>query len=168
MLDVVLGYGAHEDMASELAPTIKKIQKDALEEGRQLTVIGTIVGTDEDPQNMQEQQRILEDAGVILCESNAQAVKLALAIVGHPITEQVKVVKEKEATNTEIPKISESLRQLLHADKFINIGLSSFTRAITDYGAKVVQYDWQPVAGGNIELQKALQYLKKVSLKAEV
>ncbi|OJG72576.1 hypothetical protein RV11_GL002715 [Enterococcus phoeniculicola] len=168
LLDVVLGYGAHEDMASELAPTIKKIQKDALEEGRQLTVIGTIVGTDEDPQNMQEQQRILEDAGVILCESNAQAVKLALAIVGHPITEQVKVVKEKEATNTEIPKISESLRQLLHADKFINIGLSSFTRAITDYGAKVVQYDWQPVAGGNIELQKALQYLKKVSLKAEV
>ncbi|KAF1299228.1 acyl-CoA synthetase FdrA [Enterococcus sp. JM4C] len=167
LLDVVLGYGAHDDMASELAPMIKQIQAEAVEKGRQIAVVATIVGTDEDPQSIVEQENILKDAGVILCESNAQAVKLALAIVDHPVTEEKKPVHAKAATTVEIPVVSQRLGQLLSADKFINIGLSSFTKAITDYGGKVVQYDWQPVAGGNVELQKAIHYLKKVSLKVE-
>ena len=53
---------------------------------------------------------------------------------------------------------------LLTNQGFINIGLRSFSEAITNHGGKVVQYDWQPIAGGNITLQKALQFLKKVEL----
>ncbi|MHC5374145.1 acyl-CoA synthetase FdrA [Enterococcus sp. LJL120] len=168
LLDIVLGYGAHDNMASELAPTIIKIQEEAAAAGRNLPVIATIVGTDEDPQNFFAQQEILTDAGVILCQSNAQAVKTALALVKRPLKETKKAVQKKAETTAIIPKVPVTLSKLLQAEKFINIGLSSFTKAITDYGGRVVQYDWQPVAGGNLELQKALQFLKKASLKVEV
>src|SRR5699024_8960494 len=62
LLDVVLGYGAHEDMASELAPAIKEAKEKAEQDGRELLVIGTVVGTSSDPQNLTRQQQILEEA----------------------------------------------------------------------------------------------------------
>ena len=167
LLDIVLGYGSHEDMSSALSPTIKKVKADAQADGRELAIIATIVGTDEDPQDMDGQRRILEEAGVIICESNAQAVNAALAIIGKPLVEEVKPIVEKEATTATIPAVSKTLNTLLTTDKFINIGLSSFAAAITNHGGKVVQFDWQPVAGGNVQLQKALNFLNKVSLKSE-
>ena len=167
LLDIVLGYGSHDDMASALAPTITKVKADAQADGRDLAIIATIVGTDEDPQDMDEQRAILEDAGVIICQSNAQAVKTALAIIGKPLTEEAKPVIDKEATSVTIPKVANTLAALLMTDKFLNIGLSSFASAITNHGGKVIQFDWQPVAGGNVQLQKALNFLNKVSLKGE-
>lgn len=167
LLDIVLGYGSHDDMASALAPTIKKVKADALADGRELAVIATIVGTDEDPQDMNAQRQILEDAGVIVRESNAQAVKTALALIGKPLPAESKPIVEKAATSATIPNVPNSLAALLMTEKFLNIGLSSFTQAITSHGGKVVQFDWQPVAGGNVQLQKALNFLNKVSLKGE-
>lgn len=167
LLDIVLGYGSHDDMSNALAPTIKKVKADAQADGRDLAIIATIVGTDEDPQDMDGQRRILEEAGVIICESNAQAVKTALGIIGKTITEDVKPVIEKEVTTATIPSVPNTMSALLMTDKFLNIGLSSFTGAITNHGGKVIQFDWQPVAGGNIQLQKALNFLNKVSLKGE-
>lgn len=164
LVDIVLGYGAHNDMASELAPAIKKVIADAKAQGRTLPVIGTIVGTDLDPQDYSKEQAILEEAGVIICRSNAQAVKTALALVGHPVSEPAKAVLAKPESNAVMPEVSEDLKKLLTVDRFINIGLESFAKAINENGGRAVQFDWHPIAGGNVELQKALNFLNKVTL----
>lgn len=164
LLDDVLGYGSHENMAKELAPTIKEIKEKAASAGRELVVIATIVGTDEDPQNMADQKRILTEAGTILCNSNAQAVKLALIILGHPLTLPERKVLPKKSSGKEKATPSKEMMRLLTNDAFINIGLRSFSDAITSHNGKAVQFDWQPVAGGNITLQKALQFLNKAEL----
>lgn len=164
LLDDVLGYGSHENMAKELAPTINAIKEKAASEGRELVVIATIVGTEEDPQNMDEQTKILEEAGTILCNSNAQAVKLALLMLGHPLTlPERKVLPKKTSGKTEITP-SKEMMTLLTNNAFINIGLRSFSDAITSHNGKAIQFDWQPVAGGNITLQKALQFLNQAEL----
>ncbi|MDT2598162.1 acyl-CoA synthetase FdrA [Enterococcus hulanensis] len=164
LLDDVLGYGSHENMAKELAPTIKEIKEKAASAGRELVVIATIVGTDEDPQNMADQKRILTEAGTILCNSNAQAVKLALIILGHPLTLPERKVLPKKSSGKAKATPSKEMMRLLTNDAFINIGLRSFSDAITSHNGKAVQFDWQPVAGGNITLQKALQFLNKAEL----
>lgn len=164
LLDDVLGYGSHENMAKELAPTIKEIKKKAASEGRELAVIATIVGTDEDPQNMEEQKAILEEAGTILCTSNAQAVKLALVMLGHPLTLPERTVSPKKASSNPQIAPSKEMMRLLTNEAFINIGLRSFSDAIISHHGKAVQFDWQPVAGGNPTLQKALQFLNKAEL----
>ncbi|MDT2660284.1 acyl-CoA synthetase FdrA [Enterococcus hulanensis] len=164
LLDDVLGYGSHENMAKELAPTIKEIKEKAASAGRELVVIATIVGTDEDPQNMADQKKILTEAGTILCNSNAQAVKLALIILGHPLTLPERKVLPKKSSGKATETPSKEMMRLLTNDAFINIGLRSFSDAITSHNGKAVQFDWQPVAGGNITLQKALQFLNKAEL----
>lgn len=167
ILDIVLGYGSHSNMASELAPSIKKVIADAKGDNREIAVIATIVGTEEDPQDLFQQKKILKEAGVIICQSNAQAVKMALALIGKPVYETPKPIYDKQETTVEVPSVANTLKNLVHTDTFLNIGLSSFTKAILDHGGKVTQFDWRPLAGGDVMLQKALDFLSKVSLKVE-
>lgn len=75
-MDVVLGYGAHPDPASELAPAIRQAR-----EGRELVVIISITGTEGDPQGCTRQAAVLESAGAVVMESNADASTLAACIV---------------------------------------------------------------------------------------
>ena len=82
MLDVVLGYGAHPDPASELGPAVRQARKIAEEAGRELIVIASVTGTEEDPQGLSRQVDALADAGAIVCDSNAAAARLAAKIVG--------------------------------------------------------------------------------------
>lgn len=81
LLDIVLGYGSNMDPAGELLPAIREGQKTAWKARRKLVFIGSVCGTDSDPQNLSRQESMLRDAGVILTESNAQAARLAAAIV---------------------------------------------------------------------------------------
>ncbi len=81
LLDCVCGYGTHEDPAGELAPAIRKAKKTAEEAGRHLTVIASVTGTETDPQPRSQQIRTLEEAGAIVLPCNAQASKLAAAII---------------------------------------------------------------------------------------
>jgi len=81
LLDVVLGYGSHHDPASEMVPVIQKANALADKAGRHLVVVGFVCGTSLDPQDLAKQEAALRDAGVILAESNAQAVRLAASIV---------------------------------------------------------------------------------------
>lgn len=80
LLDVVLGYGSHPDPASEMVPVIQKAKNLADKAGRHLVVVGFVCGTSLDPQNLSKQEVALRDAGVILAESNAQAVRLAATV----------------------------------------------------------------------------------------
>ncbi|UVT15396.1 MAG: acyl-CoA synthetase FdrA [Nitrospira sp.] len=80
LLDVVLGYGSHADPAGEIVPVVQKAREVAGKAGRDLVIIGFVCGTAGDPQNLARQEAALREAGVILAESNAQAVRMATAV----------------------------------------------------------------------------------------
>lgn len=161
LLDVVLGYGAHDDMATALAPTIKETIAKAKAKGRELIVIGTVVGTTSDPQNFFHQKQLLEEAGVLVCDSNNQAVRMALGILGLKINDSHKEIKtiEKETTSEENTPSERVLDMLSEKPYVINLGLKSFSDAIRETGGKALQFNWKPVAGGDLKLQKVLYFL---------
>ena len=80
MLDVVLGYGAHPDPASELVPAVEQARDVARTEGRELACLVSICGTDSDPQAMSRQEEQLTAAGALVLHSNALASRIALAL----------------------------------------------------------------------------------------
>jgi FdrA protein len=82
LLDVVLGYGSHPDPAGGLVEAIAGARQAASRAGRYLTVVGSVCGTPDDPQNLADQQAKLRDVGVVLAPSNAQAAGLAALIAG--------------------------------------------------------------------------------------
>lgn len=81
MLDVVLGYGAHADPASELAPAVRQARQLAQGSGRVLLVVASVTGTPGDPQDMSRQVNLLEQAGVTICFSNAAAARLVARLI---------------------------------------------------------------------------------------
>jgi len=81
LLDVVLGYGAHEDPCGALAESVSKAKAQVAGRGGYLSVIASITGTEKDFQNMAEQKKKLESAGCLVMPSNYQAAVLALHVM---------------------------------------------------------------------------------------
>ena len=81
LLDFVLGYGAHEDPVGAALSAIHAANVACLEKGRTVTFVAYVLGTDTDPQDKQHQEEMLEQEGVLVCQSNVQAAKLAASIV---------------------------------------------------------------------------------------
>ncbi len=77
LLDVVIGWGAHADPASELAAAIMQAKQIAKAGGRTLAVIGFVCGTNLDPQGFADQEKKLRDAGMVLAPNSASAAWLA-------------------------------------------------------------------------------------------
>jgi len=80
-LDVVIGYGAHSDPASELGAAIAEAKTIARKRGRELIVVASVTGTESDPQGLSRQMDALKKAGAIVLGSNAAVAKFASAIV---------------------------------------------------------------------------------------
>jgi FdrA protein len=78
LLDVVIGYGVHPDPAGHVASILARRASDGA------VVVGSVTGTDEDPQVRSLQVARLRDAGVLVAPSNAQAAELALALCRRP------------------------------------------------------------------------------------
>lgn len=81
LLDLVLGYGVHEDPAGDIAPAVREAKEIAAQDGRHLSVVASICGTDKDPQNFSEQEEKLKEVGIIVMPSNAQATRMASLIL---------------------------------------------------------------------------------------
>jgi FdrA protein len=81
LLDVVIGYGAHDDPGGALSETILKAKARALAAGRHLSVVAHVCGTARDPQGLAEQEQRLRAAGALVLPTNAQAARVAAAIV---------------------------------------------------------------------------------------
>ncbi|SDK94104.1 acyl-CoA synthetase FdrA [Natronincola ferrireducens] len=96
LLDVVLGYGCHEDPAGAIAPAIVEAKERAAAEGRYLSVVATVCGTDKDPQNRQEQEEKLRSAGAVVMPSNAQAARMA-SLIATRDTSLEKLLEEETA-----------------------------------------------------------------------
>lgn len=164
LFDCVLGYGCHPDMASELAPVIAECKAAAAAEGREVHFVGTVVGTRHDPQDYDRSIKILEDAGAHMESSNARAVRLALAFKGIDYTEEDRgTVAYEVKDTTPVPEPSEAVMELLTTKpRVINVGVESFNEPLRAYGAKSVQYNWKPMAGGNKRMIHLLTELAKV------
>ncbi len=81
LLDIVTGYGTHNDPAQVFADLVKLHKGKAEKEGRHLVVISSVCGTEGDPQNAVVQEQRLRDAGVIVLPCNAAAARLAGKII---------------------------------------------------------------------------------------
>ena len=81
LLDVVLGYGSHEDPAGALVPAIRDARLEAAREGRSLAFVVFVCGTDDDPQQRTAQVRSLRDAGALVVPSSTDAARAALRLV---------------------------------------------------------------------------------------
>jgi FdrA protein len=75
VLDVVLGYGAHPDPATELARALR-----ARRAGQHAIV--SLCGAARDPQGLDDQRGKLEAAGAVVTRSNAHAARLAREAAG--------------------------------------------------------------------------------------
>ncbi|HEY9525653.1 MAG TPA: acyl-CoA synthetase FdrA, partial [Anaerolineales bacterium] len=130
LFDVVLGEGSHLDPASELVPVIREINQ----KRKDITFVAMVIGTDEDPQNIQSQIEQLEETGVTVFRTASEAVEY--------ISLRFRTTKQSEAS----PVHLEQLKQPLAA---INVGLESFYESLTSQGAQAVHVEWRPPAGGN-------------------
>jgi FdrA protein len=81
LLDLVLGKGSHENPAEPLASAVKEARRTAARQGRSLAAIASIVGTDRDPQDLAGQTALLEEAGIEVFSSNADAARFAALLV---------------------------------------------------------------------------------------
>ena len=161
LLDIMLGYGSHADMAGSLIPTIKELQAKADAQGRKVFFVATVCGTRSDYQGYDEAVNKLKDAGVIVCENNKLACRTAIRAIGRDFEEPVKEIRAKEVVPCEKHEPSAQLKELLsEKPRIINIGLKSFAEVVEQFGCEVVQYDWAPPAGGNVKLIKTLNFLR--------
>ena len=72
LLDVVLGYGGHDDPAGHIARSLSELSS----EGR--LIVASVTGTDADPQHRGRQVAALERVGVKVASSNAEAAWIAI------------------------------------------------------------------------------------------
>ena len=152
LLDVVLGYGAHPNPASELAPAIAKARKIAEDGGRYLEVVAVVSGTDEDPQNMATQIQALKEAGAVVATSNDVAARR----VGRLLRTLNQTGQAAQSPLAEVDL--SAIKQPLAA---INIGVDSFTESLVAQAAEVIHVDWRPAAGGNEKLMDILARMKR-------
>ncbi len=80
LLDIILGNGAHMDMAVALSDSIQIAKSKAERRGGYLAVVASVCGTMKDPQDFPSQIKRLEDLGVVVMPSNAQAVRLSATL----------------------------------------------------------------------------------------
>ena len=139
LLDVVLGEGSHPDPASELCPVIKEIS-------RKKEIVVILIGTDEDPQDLPSQMERLKDAGTVVYRTVTEAIHHVEMRLG-------------DHGKDEFPSVGlDCLTQPVAA---INVGLESFYESLGSQGARAVQVDWRPPAGGNEKLASLLARMKK-------
>lgn len=139
LLDVVLGTGAHSNPAAELAPVIAE----ADHAGKK--VVAVVVGTDQDPQDLNSQIEHLAAAGAIIFSDTNEAVDYVFNRLHVPEPERYPPV---------------SLKTFGKGLTAVNVGLESFYASIKGQGGTAVQVDWRPPAGGNEKLMALLAKMK--------
>jgi FdrA protein len=169
LCDVMLGWGAHPDPATALATAWQEAKRIANGEKRQIICIATVCGTREDPQDYDQQRRVLQESGIILANNNAQAIRLATAVVdldtgkssAATLSKGVKPITPTPGLGNRVPEIPAHLPPLLSTGpRVINLGLELFATQLTACGVPVVHADWRPPAGGDRHLTSLLDRVR--------
>ena len=80
LIDVVLGYGSHDDPAGACVPAIREAKAAAAARGGYMPVIASVTGSPADPQGYAAQVASLEAEGVVVMPSNYRAALVAVEI----------------------------------------------------------------------------------------
>lgn len=163
LLDVVLGHGAHPDPANELVPIVRRAKDLARAQGRWLSVVGSVCGTEDDPQGYDVQVNALVEAGVVVQPTNAKAVRLAGFIAeaaGNKGTPREPQMIQSAPGSVPWPDAAAISALLASPPRVVNIGLELFAESLVAQGIEVISVDWQPPAGGK---QKFIEMLDKLN-----
>lgn len=169
LCDVILGWGAHPDPGMALATAWQEARALAKAAGREIVGIATVCGTVDDPQDYERQCRVLREHGLLLADSNAQAVRLAAMAVGAvphdgdaDLPLESSFVKETlavwEDTPVEAPVHLAALFR--EGPRVINLGLEWFATQLMACGVPTVHVDWRPPAAGDARLASLLERLR--------
>ncbi len=80
LMDFEIGYGSHMDPVGVTVPAILEAKQIAKDNNREIAFVGYVQGSENDKQNKEEQIKKLKEIGVLVEDTNAKAVKLALSI----------------------------------------------------------------------------------------
>jgi FdrA protein len=153
LLDVVLGYGAHSDPASELAPAIAAAIQAAKEAGRHLEVVAIVSGTDGDPQGFEQQMQRLRQAGARIEISNDAASRY--------VGRLLQAIERASHPEGGPAMVSVDLGAVKKPMAGLNLGLESFAASLREQGAQAVHVDWKPSAGSNERLAGILERMRQ-------
>jgi FdrA protein len=167
----MLGWGAHADPAGVLVAAWQEAQAVAGAVGRALVGIAHVCGAPDDPQGFAQQCQSLREHGLLLADSNAQAVRLATAVlgidaqdspaqrlvVGHAATSAA-VLSQEQYPPVSLPARLPEL--FMTGPRVVNLGLELFATQLAAHGVPVVHVDWRPPAGGDARLTSLLERLR--------
>lgn len=139
LMDVVLGAGAHPDPGGELAPVIR-----AIREGSETEFVLVVVGTDADPQGLDETCSLLTEAGARVVSTVTEAIEIVVSLLA-PLNPPLDAPVNLD--NLDIPKA-------------INVGLESFFDDLVEQQVSAVQVDWRPPAGGDEQIISILKRMR--------
>jgi FdrA protein len=139
-MDIVLGEGAHPDPAGELAPVISEIIGE-----HSVEVVIVLIGTDEDPQDLQGQKSQFIQAGARVFDDTLEAVEY--------IDRGFKIMAGGDFPSVRMEILNEPISA-------INVGLEVFYDHLVAQGASAVHVDWRPPAGGDDELLSILEKMR--------
>jgi FdrA protein len=149
LLDIVIGYGAAADPAGDLAPAIARAITTAKEGGRQLAVVASITGSEEDPQVRSRQEGRLAEAGALVAPSGADAARLAACVVeARAVAGVTAIVSRGDASAAGF---------LRRPPAIITVGAAHFAASLREQGIEVVEVDWRPPPSD--EVGRALEQL---------
>ena len=77
LFDLLLGHGCSPDPVGVIFDALKEVREKSEAVGRHLCMICDLCGTEKEPQNYAMQKKVLEELGVHVFESNAQAAIFA-------------------------------------------------------------------------------------------
>ena len=144
LLDVVLGYGAHEDPAGELAPVIEEVLA-----RRPMEILCVVLGSDEDHQDVDRQIDRLSQAGSRVFRHTSDAVAY--------------VHRRQQGPLEDFPPVP--LAGLQPPIAAINVGLETFHDGLVAQEVAAVHVSWRPPAGGN---EKLMAILRRMYRKADL
>lgn len=81
-LDFILGYNASLDPIGELLDGIVQARQAAKDRGTRLTIVASVCGTADDPQDLNFQTSLLREQGVYVFRSNAKAALFCARLLG--------------------------------------------------------------------------------------
>jgi FdrA protein len=129
-------------------------------------VVAIVIGTAEDPQDVESQVERLTAAGASVVFNVDDAVRFAetFATQDEPTAPMLrpKRVFEPERPAPTAPDALEPVPAEAFASPMaaINLGLESFHSSLVAQGAAAVHVDWRPPAGGNERLMTILDRLR--------
>jgi len=169
LLDIILGPAVHHDPAGAVTDTIVAAKRRAADQGRYLSVVASVCGTEGDPQTLSKQEEALRAAGVAVLPSNAEAARLAARIVqrgaatfpaGHSVPDVGSPQAVPTMADAEAEIRSRGVVALFEQElQVVNVGLTLFAEALKRQGVRLVSLEWSPPAQGDAELAALLEKL---------